>query len=558
MKSLYNNKGITMPIVLIALVLSLIFGTALLFIVNNQSKFNTIDKQMKTALEYAEAGYNKYLWHLNDDVNFYSVDPNSDAFKDINKEEQVIAKKLLKSEVIEFQGGYYQVEAKKPSDSDRFVNIKSTGWTKENPNIKRTIETKLRKKQFVHHVYVSNDEKNVWWSTGDESLGPLHTNKDINIEKTPIFYDTVSYAGKLNIKSESTPTYKVKNPSQPEKTNTLDFPDTNGDLKLWAEKDNMVFKGRTCIYLDGKNIKIRNGNSNVVQNISIASIKNKVIYVDKETGGGTGKWDIKSGNIFISGKLEGVLTIGAENSIFITHDDPTEWYEYDESKLNDKNYSVPIPPKTPPTKGGIEYSKTTFTMSADKMTRTATGKDMLGLVANNEIYILHYGWPKQADSYGDHWNFEWIWINTVNKSEWLTKNRIYTNIWIDGVYYTEFKAPETNRYNTSIPGRWGTSSKKYDVAPKDITIHAAIFSVNKGFGFEDYSSGTGKNEITLWGNITQNTRLAVKQGNTGYYKKYAHDPRMLYDYPPHILEPTNVGWEIHEWKETNNHLIEKP
>ncbi len=28
----------------------------------------------KKALEYAEAGYNDYLWHLNDDVNFYSTE----------------------------------------------------------------------------------------------------------------------------------------------------------------------------------------------------------------------------------------------------------------------------------------------------------------------------------------------------------------------------------------------------------------------------------------------------------------------------------------------------
>lgn len=547
-----------MPIVLIALVLTLMFGTSLLFIVNNQTKFNSVDKQMKIALEYAEAGYNKYLWHLNDDVNFYSVDPNSEAFKDHTKEEQVIAKKLLKGEVIEFQDGYYQVHADKPSDSDRFVNIKSTGWTKENPNIKRTIEAKLRKKQFVHHVYVSNDEKNVWWSTGDESLGPLHTNGKLNIEKTPTFYDTVTYAGKLDIKSGSNPTYKVINPPQPEKTNTLDFPDTNGDLKFWAEKDNMVFKGRTCIYLDGTKIKVRNGNDTIVQEISLSSIKNKVIYVEKDIGGGTGKWDIKSGNIFISGKLEGVLTIGAENSIYITHDDPTNWYDYSENDLKvQTNDGPPRPPKISPLMGGIEYANTTFSMSPDKMTRTAEGKDMLGLVANNEIYILHYGWPKQSDEYGDYWNFEWKWGDYGRNEKRNFKAGYYSNITINGTYHS--KVYLNGNYNVWISNyRYGKSSYTYDVAPNDIIIHAALFSVNKGFGFEDYSKGTGKNNITLWGNITQNTRLAVKQGSTGYTKKYAHDPRMLYDYPPHILEPTNVGWEIHEWKESNDHLVEKP
>ena len=100
--------------------------------------------------------------------------------------------------------------------------------------------------------------------------------------------------------------------------------------------------------------------------------------------------------------------------------------------------------------------------------------------------------------------------------------------------------------------RWDKKAYTYDVAPKDITIHSALFAVNDGFGFEDYNKGVRKGDITIWGNITQGTRLAVGTiGSTGYNKKYAHDPRMFYDYPPHILEPVNVGWEIHDWKEIN-------
>lgn len=91
-----------------------------------------------------------------------------------------------------------------------------------------------------------------------------------------------------------------------------------------------------------------------------------------------------------------------------------------------------------------------------------------------------------------------------------------------------------------------------------ISIQADVFSVNNGFGFENYDKGSRKGDITLWGNITQRKRLAVGTiGSTGYSERYVHDPRMFYDYPPHILEPTNVGWEIHEWKETKNHVIKK-
>ena len=77
-----------------------------------------------------------------------------------------------------------------------------------------------------------------------------------------------------------------------------------------------------------------------------------------------------------------------------------------------------------------------------------------------------------------------------------------------------------------------------------------MFAVTGGFGYESNSSGGNKENINLWGNITQKERKAVGMvGGTGYRKRYAHDPRMFYDYPPHILEPTNVGWEIQEWKE---------
>lgn len=528
MNKIGNNKGISIPLVLIVALVTIIFGFTSLRMINSEARFNIIDDSNKKAIEYAEAGYNKYLWHLNDDVNYYSTQASID----------------IQNVPIPFQDGYYKLEVTKPSDTDRFITIRSTGWTKTNPDIKRTIEAKIRKKQFVHHVYVSDDEgNNIWWTTGDESHGPYHTNGDLRIQKKPVFYDTVTYSKTLYKGTGYNPDFKVKSPAQPAKVDTLDFPLTNADLKNWAAKDNMVFEGRTCIYLDGENIKIRNGRDKVsdIKNINISSIKNKVIYVDKAAGGGTDKFDLRSGNVFISGELKGVLTIAASNNIYITYADPTNWYDYDISNMTDKNNKPNQPPKSfrwsnntsynYPENGGIKYKTTTFTASykpagKDHWIREANGKDMLGLVANNDILILHYGWPKMpisSDGGYAYWSFEWKW-----KSSGSPKN-----LWVPS----------------------STDNGMYDVAPKDVTIHSALFAVNGGFGYELYednysTSDTRKGDITLWGNITQKVRKAVGLiDTTGYNKKYSHDPRMFYDYPPHILEPTNVGWEIHEWKE---------
>ncbi len=558
-KKLYNNKGMTLPLVLIVLVFITVLGFAMLNMTSTQARFNTVDETNKKAIEYAEAGYNAYLWHLNDDVNYYSRQESID----------------MQNIDISFQDGYYKLEVTKPSDIDRFITIKSTGWTKSNPSIKRTIEAKIRKKQFVHHVYVSDNEgSNIWWTTGDESHGPYHTNGDLRIQGRPVFFDTITYNKKKTLYKGTgyNPDFKVTDPVQPQKVDTLDFPASNAALIEWASKDGMLFTGRTCIYIDGENVKIRNKNSSEIITKSISSIKNKVIYVDT-VNGSVDKFNINSGNIFISGQLNGVLTIAAANDIFITYDDPTNWYDYDSTRLTDASYIPPSPPMTfkwkdnrsysYPETGGISYKNTTFTPSykptgKNYYIRDASGKDMLGLVANRNILINHYGWPKKAiktDLSDNNWNFKWVWGDYgQNVRTYLYRDTTYYNIKVNSVFYSSYRPSSSNYYNVWVPDeKWGTSSQTYDGAPKEVMIHSVVFAVNGGFGFEDYDKGAKRGYITLWGNITQRIRLAVGLiESTGYLKKYSHDPRMFYDYPPHILEPTNVGWEIHEWKEINN------
>ena len=106
--------------------------------------------------------------------------------------------------------------------------------------------------------------------------------------------------------------------------------------------------------------------------------------------------------------LERRLTIAAEN-IYITYNDPTNWEKPPQNYL-DGNDS--------PEYGGIEYYGTKFNgkkdgtgIGSEKMSALdeekeiytryampngklgADGKDMLGLVANYNVFILHYGWP---------------------------------------------------------------------------------------------------------------------------------------------------------------------
>lgn len=558
-----NNQGVILPIIIIVMAVSMILVLSIFNLTSNQTKMTSNYVGREKALQYAEAGFNKYLWHLNDDVNYYNIETSDVKSRDEN---------VVKYKETKYEDGYYQVDVTIPSQEKRFVTITSIGWSALNPDIKRTIKVEIRKKQFVHHVYVSDREKylvgyygkkpvyeEVWWSSNDEVHGPLHTNGRLNIEGRPIFYDTVTYSSNegIMIGSGYNPVYKYplnknSNIENPKRIDKLEFPETNKELKYWAQKDDMVFKGRTCIYINGDELRIRNQNNSTKYFSIKDDLDNKVIYIENADGyTGTDKWDLRTGNLFISGTLKGQLTIAAQNNIYITFQDPTDWKEPDSS----------------PNKGGIKYSTTKFgdPLNPNELSfydeekgmyvrKVNKGKDMLGLVANNDIKILHYGWPRDpGEGYGNYYEV---------RQNLLHRKRTYMG-W---EYYREWNPKEPGyweHFRKLEPGEryydikynnisWKKIKEEdiyYDVAPKNITIHAALIALNGGFGFENYNKGKEKENINLWGSITQKERKAVKQGRHGYDKKYAHDPRMFYDYPPHILEPVNVGWEVKEWKE---------
>jgi hypothetical protein len=463
---LKEDSGIAMPIVVVIIAVVTLLGFTSVVLMENQTSMGKRYEASESALSIAEAGINEYLWHLNKDSRFYATPEGDDFVNDSGKPREH-----------EFQSGKYTLEITAPTAAEPTVKIKSTGWLKGDESSKYTAEVVVRKRRFVQQIYLSGDEKrvngeSVWWTTGDVVNGPFHTNGTLNIKGKPTFFDRVTYSNSINLYDNKSEPDCRKGP--PEKVEELAFPDTNKQLKTQAEYNGYYFEGRTSIMLDGDSIKIRNKDNSTVQ--VIKDLKNGVIYVDGNTG--DKKWDLSTGNAFVSGKLNGRLTIAASNDIYITGYDPTK-LEWSEAKNN--------------LTGGITYYDTTFDGQGNVV---SNWDDMLGLVANKYIFILHYGWFDKTSSYD-----------------------------------------ETN------------------VALQNINIHAALFALNKSYEFEKYNSGKF-GTITIVGSICQNRRGAVGtsdpwtgQSVSGYSNKdYTHDRRMSYDTPPHFLEPTNAGWEIVSWK----------
>jgi hypothetical protein len=224
----------------------------------------------------------------------------------------------------------------------------------------------------------------------------------------------------------------------------------------------------------------------------------------------TQKFDMNLGNVFVSGTLHGQLTIGAANNIYLTAGDPTSTYVT--GTPNFVTYST-----NTTFNGGNEYI-------------SATGTDMLGLVANNYIEILRWGWPTDSG-------------------------------------HTPIAYPVSTDYNTV---------DQYVYSPQGVgpepELDAAVMALNYTFCYEDagwcfnpYPQPAAPAKFKLVGAVMQKYRgimsaddlagydltnsYAVCLGD-GYVKDYWYDPRMAYESPPHYVQPTGNGWGILSWTNT--------
>jgi hypothetical protein len=503
---LHSEKGVVLPTVIIVLVVVSLLGLTAAFVVTSETKMVDRYSKHEYALSYAEAGLNRYVWHLNKDSRFYRGD-DINSIDDIHAVGDSAAEHLKVEEyydngfpklyeTVTYKNGFYQLEIKPPTHNEPFIEIISTGWV-AGSDITESISVEVFKRQFVQYLMVSQSEKNkagstLYWITDDHAYGPLHTNHTLAISGTPEFHGPLTYTVGLDPSDGGNASFHMGH-SQDEH---IGFPANNNDLRAHAVNDGHLYNGRTCIRLNSTGtydvsywVPPANSVPGAFQHEKGKQLPNNgVIFVN---GGNEGKFAPGSGNVFVSGQLKGRLTIAAANNIYITGGDPTNWNA--------------LPSTVSGSTGGVTYAGTTFNsiFESGVWKRTeVTGDDMLGLVAKNDIYILHYGWPSATSPYGQY-----------------------------------------------------TST---DVAPHTVNIHAAMFALDGEYGYENHNAGSEggsrlKGNININGSVSQSFRGSVgtfsgTTRNRGYGKVYIHDSRMRYDGPPHFLEPTNSGWEIVTWQ----------
>lgn len=580
-----SQDGNTLLLVIVVMAIGALLLMSTLRLSDNQTLqvfgfFNRED-----ALKHAELGYNKYLWELNQDSTFYLDSNRFTQTVDTNEKKvyQPIGQPNSDNYLVEIEIPVALVGSEYAPVSNQVI-IRSTGWTDREPDKRRSLQVYLVKRSFAQYCMVTDSDLTsgggpIYWTTGENCYGPLHTNNTLYINGNPVFYGPVTYGVGINPSSKAGNTSIFRGGQA--KTATLNWPSSNSKLMAFARTGDggNYYLGRTCIMLYENGYDVRrwdatantweyNGhpyefekttNSDLYLDkgkfyfpskdacggepsfTSFSQVRsyydslpypsNGVIYVDGGTNSSytyyTSKCDSVLGNVFVSGQMQGQLTIACSNDIFITGWDPTDWRN--PWKIGDSKPFASFS-KT----GGLNYlsSSTDFdqVFNNDEWVYTrVTGfnkDDMLGLVADNNIFALHYSWPGQLKT-GDQ---------VTEKSGKNTYTYGSTGGWTNG----SLIFPKEYDYSPSGP----------DSAAKDLLIHGALFTTRGSYGYENPDRGPGKGDITVIGSIAQRTRGVVGiSGASGYDKHYTHDPRMLYSSPPHYIEPANTGWQVGEWKE---------
>ncbi|MGI6085213.1 MAG: hypothetical protein ACOYIF_07165 [Acetivibrionales bacterium] len=494
-----SNKGITLPVAIMVTAIVFMFVFTLLTLSENLTRNVSFRIDREDALQIAEAGYNHFMYYLNQDSTFYL---NPDGTAGIDDETGFIpgtdddSGDGLDSDglPIEYKEtpykrgndiiGYYKIRLIQPNVNED-LSVISTGYTVDKPDIKRTVQVKIHQRSFTEYVDFSDSSGEVYWTSNDEAHGPVFCNEDLLIKGNPVFHDDVVIGGKIKVLSGS-PTFnpsKLKLENQPK----LLFPVTNDEIISWGEsEEGLSFTGRTCILFIGNKLQIRNKNINNDEIKTYDLPECGVLLVKNGSGS-------NAGNVFISGTLDGRLTVYAEGNIYITGKDPTNYSPNSIKGTFSKD------------EGGIKYADDNIPLIGSSGKKFSN--DMLGLISEGHIIIATRTWP----------------------------------------------STDTSGYS---------KLSESSVSVKNITVYGALMTnkAGKQIYVEDYADIDPKGNFTVYGSKIQNAeRGAVGTFSSstydlrsGYRKVNYFDYRLRNQTPPHFITPDKSGWEVREWEEILN------
>jgi hypothetical protein len=176
MKSL-KQFGFATPAILVITTSFIIIIYGLLFALSIQVDFSNRQIASERALSIAEAGVNYYKWHLAHDPEDYTDgtgDPVGEApYGPFIHEYRDPQGSLM---------GYYSLMITPPQEGSTIVTIESTAWSDQYPKVKRTISAQYGIESMAIYSFLSNSS--TWYGVGSTINGRVHSNNGIRMDGT--------------------------------------------------------------------------------------------------------------------------------------------------------------------------------------------------------------------------------------------------------------------------------------------------------------------------------------------------------------------------------------
>ena len=184
-----NERGAALVIVILIMLAltAIVMGVSSISVNETQIASNEmLDKQ---AFYLAEAGVEKSILYLSRlSTPFRGTGTNKDQPYELFNNIELYDKGRVTT--------YLDPLDSNTGNPTRFVAV-TVRATLNNTGITKCLRVKVGQQNFSRYAYFSDMEKSpsgstIWWSTGDEIFGPLHTNDQLHIYGNPIYHEEVS------------------------------------------------------------------------------------------------------------------------------------------------------------------------------------------------------------------------------------------------------------------------------------------------------------------------------------------------------------------------------
>lgn len=481
-----EERGVTMIVTLGVLVVTALLLVAVFTAVNGDVHQVRNDLDQRKAYYAAQAGISDYLFHLNQDVNYWTgcnapaaqLAPTGTTPSDERYEVSPLPANGAAA-CDPANATATMIESTGPAAGT--FRILSTGTSR---GVKRAAVATFKRQSFLNYLYYTKTEKGINGSTiqftsNDTINGPLHSNDSLTICGSPTF----GRAGQSPPDVIETPSLSYVCSGTAKVNGTLvnnapavNPPPNNAQLQQIAQPA-YQFVGATHITLNGASMTVTRSDSST-QTLPFPS--NGVVFVSTDPARGcpasayapynssthtandvtydaygSGQADNGCGTVFVSGSYTQSLTIGSDQDVVI-------------------NGSLTTPVDT---------------------SGNPTTSALLGLVGENYVRIYH---P-----------------------------------------ITGYGAPSNGGACSS-----GTNGPGSLASPM---IYASILAVTTSVIVDNWNCGAALGTLTVHGSIAQVSRgpVGLGSGSTisdGYIKGYYYDGRLQSLAPPNFINPVSAAW----------------